>query len=346
MTLETNRRSARRQETVPESALLLRSAQDEKAVAKAPERARGNAIHLEIAQDAKQAKQASTERDPAFAVIEAAARRLAGDQLLRLSAEHLTAQEEERRRIAGDLHDGIGQTLGLLLASLQNVGSLLREGQPDKAAECVDKLQPKVRDALDELRRIAMNLRPATLDSLGILATLSWHLREIGAACPSLKIDRRLEVAESEVPDALRTPIFRILQEACSNAIRHGGATRLTVDLSKSHGVLELAIEDNGRGFDPEAQVRNRKKARGLGLQSMRERAELSEGACEIRSIPEVGTRVSVKWPVAAGDADCEPAVALKPSPRRPAAATPRDHHMLQKLSVCVACARSIKGND
>ena len=158
-----------------------------------------------------------------------AALRVTQNELLRLSAQHMSIQEDERRRIAADLHDSLGQSLGLVIASLQNTANLLRQGESEKAAECLDRLNPRARDTLDELRRIAMNLRPATLDSLGILATLSWHLREIETACPGIKIERRFGVDESDVPNCLRTPIFRILQEAGSNAIRHGGADRITI---------------------------------------------------------------------------------------------------------------------
>jgi two-component system NarL family sensor kinase len=280
-----------------------------------------------------------------------AAMRITQNELLRLSAQHMTIQENERRRIASDLHDGLGQSLGLVIASLENMAELLSQGEPGKAAECLQRLNPKVRDTLDELRSIAMNLRPATLDSLGILATLSWHLREIEVACPGITIERRLEIDESDVPNCLRTPIFRILQEAGSNAIRHGGADRVTVRLNKVRGVLQLAIEDNGKGFDPHAATGGKKPNRGIGLQSMRERAELSCGIFEISSAPGKGTRIRVKWPASLSDAGLERAAALEPEARAIQSLhfsepeNSRDMEMLHNLSVCVACIRSIKSN-
>ena len=281
-----------------------------------------------------------------------AALRVTQNELLRLSALHMTIQENERRRIAADLHDGLGQSLGLVISSLQNAADLLRRGESGKAAECLDVLNPKVRDTLDELRRIAMNLRPATLDSLGILATLSWHLREIEAAVPGISIERKLSVDESDVPNCLRTPIFRILQEAGSNAIKHGGATRVTVSLSKKRGVLELAIEDNGKGFNAGTRTRRSRSAnRGMGLQSMRERAELSCGIFEIKSGPATGTRVSVRWPAALVNSGFDSAAALEPEAKairdlgHVDSDNSRDLEMLHNLSVCVACIRSIKSN-
>ena len=277
--------------------------------------------------------------------------RITQNELLRLSAQHMTIQENERRRIAADLHDGLGQSLGLVIASLENMAELLKGGEPERAAECLDRLNPKVRDTLDELRRIAMNLRPATLDSLGILATLSWHLREIEAACPGITIERRFSVDEADIPNSLRTPIFRILQEAGGNAIKHGGADRVTVRLSRTRGVLELAIEDNGKGFDPAASVGLKKLNRGLGLQTMRERAELSCGYFEIQSAPGKGTQVCVRWPASLSDAGLDRAAALEPEVRAIKdlggvdSENFRDLEMLHNLSVCVACIRSIKGN-
>ncbi len=280
-----------------------------------------------------------------------AALRVTQNELLRLSALHMTIQENERRRIAADLHDGLGQSLGLVISSLQNAADLLSRGESVKAAECLDILNPKVRDTLDELRRIAMNLRPATLDSLGVLATLSWHLREVEAACPQVSIEREFSVEESDVPNCLRTPIFRILQEAGSNAIKHGGATRVTVRLGKEFGALVLAIEDNGRGFNAGTLTRSAGLIRGIGLQSMRERAELSCGVFEIESAPAKGTKVRVRWPAALGDLGLDRAAALGPEAKAIHSLglidsdNSRHLEMLHNLSVCVACIRSIKSN-
>jgi len=278
----------------------------------------------------------------------AAALRVTQNELLRLSAQHMTIQEDERRRIAADLHDGLGQSLGLVIASLQNTADLLSQGKPKQAAACIERLNPRVRDTLDEVRRIAMNLRPATLDSLGILATLSWHLREIETTCPDIQIRRNFSVDESDVPSCLRTPIFRILQEAGSNAIRHGAADRIRVSLSKGHEVLELAIEDNGKGFDLHALESGGKLNRGMGLQSMRERAELSCGICEIESVPGRGTRVRVQWPLSLKDSVLDRAAsadAVTKGMRELGLVDPensRQLEMLHNLSVCVACIRSI----
>lgn len=285
-------------------------------------------------------------RQSRYAASEAALR-IVRNELLRRSAQHMTFQENERRRIAADLHDGLGQSLGLVIVALENMAQLLSQGEPQKAAECLDRLNPQVRDTLDELRRIAMNLRPAMLDSLGILATLSWHLREVEAACPGVSIERGFSVGETDVPNCLRTPIFRILQEAGSNAIKHGGGDRLTVRLSKVRGVIELAVEDNGRGFDLNPSAWNGNLNRGLGLQSMRERAELSCGIYAIESAPGKGTRVCVRWPACLRDIGVDRAVALEAEAIQDlgfsASATAPEVEMPCTLPVCAACIRSIR---
>jgi signal transduction histidine kinase len=226
----------------------------------------------------------------------AEARRIARNELMRLSAQHLSIQETERRRLAADLHDGIGQSLSLVKLSLDKAAGFLMAGEPEKAAECLDRLKLKVEDVGEELRRIAMNLRPATLDALGIVDTLSWYFREFEAACPNIAIKREVRVSEADVPKCLKTPIFRIFQEASANALKHSGASRIEVALTNKRGILELSIEDNGRGFESAAVAGNDDSTRGLGLQTMRERAELCCGMFELKSAPGKGTRVRVRW--------------------------------------------------
>jgi len=219
------------------------------------------------------------------------------NELSRLSAQHLTIQESERRRIATDLHDGLGQTLSLVKLSIEEAARSARSGVSSKVTANLERLGPTVKSALAELRRISMNLRPATLDDLGILATLSWYFRELEANCPDIGLERDISVRESDVAEPLKIAIFRIVQEATSNALKHAGADRITVCLQSADGSLELSIEDNGQGFDPAAAAAGRDFSHGLGLQSMKERAELSGGDYAFRSAPGHGTRIRVRWP-------------------------------------------------
>ena len=114
-------------------------------------------------------------------------------ELRRLSAQHLTIQESERRRIAVDLHDGLGQTLSLVKLSVEEAARSARDGVAGKVAATLERLGPTVKSALAELRRMSMNLRPATLDDLGILATLAWYFREFETACPNIRARARYQ---------------------------------------------------------------------------------------------------------------------------------------------------------
>jgi signal transduction histidine kinase len=199
-----------------------------------------------------------------------------------------------------------------------------------------------VKSALAELRRISMNLRPSTLDDLGILATLSWYFREFEAACPKMTLDRDIRVKECDVPELLKIAIFRIVQEATSNALKHAKADRIKVSLEDAGGSLELSIEDNGQGFDPDAAASRRDFSHGLGLQSMKERAELSGGAYEFESAPDQGTRIRVRWPalqaakheLAAETQALVQTVGMLPFP---------DQEMPDRYSACLACMRSLR---
>ena len=222
---------------------------------------------------------------------------LTQNELWRLSAQHLTIQESERRRIAADLHDGLGQTLSLVKMSIEEAARAAKSGAEGKTAAALERLGPTIKSALAELRRMSMNLRPTTLDDLGILATLSWYTREFEAACPSIKLEREINVKESDISELLKITIFRIVQEATSNALKHAEADRIKVSLELEGGSLELSIKDNGRGFDAGAAAKGRDFHHGLGLQSMKERAELSGASYEIQSAPGKGTRIRARWP-------------------------------------------------
>lgn len=266
--------------------------------------------------------------------------RVTQNELWRLSAQHLTIQEGERRRIALDMHDGLGQILSLAKLSIEEAAISVRAGTPERTAKTLEGLAPTVRLALAEVRRISMNLRPATLDDLGIVATLSWYFREFEVTCPNIQLERDISVKESDVPELLKLVIFRIVQEATSNALKHAGADRIKVCLSNECDTIELLIEDTGCGFDPLAAAGQRDFSRGIGLQSMQERAELSGAQYEIHSAPGKGTSICVRWP---SQEAFERKLAAMPQPLTGLAGefTPPDRRLPDRLSACYACLRS-----
>lgn len=226
--------------------------------------------------------------------------RAAQMELRRLAAQHVTILETERRRIAADLHDGLGQSLSLVKLGIQEALRQMGAGAQPRAVESLKLLIPKVEGALNELRRVTMDLRPSTLDDLGILPTLSWFVREFESVNLKTRIEQHIGVNEKDVPEPLKIAIFRILQEAVNNAVKHSGAERIKVTLQNGSDALAFTIEDNGKGFDPGSLANRGDARRGLGLQSMRERAEISGGTCAVTSAVGQGTKVCVWWPAVA----------------------------------------------
>lgn len=207
----------------------------------------------------------------------------------------LLIQESERKRIATDLHDSLGQSLVIIKHSLAKAMHLLDDGEIEKASESLQKLDIKIHDALEEVRRVSLGLRPPMLDDLGILATLSWYCRELEAACPGIRVEKDVALQESDIPDLLKITLFRIIQEATSNIIKHAHADLISISLNKTGDALYLVIEDNGDGFDPVSVMNN-----GLGLPGMRERADVSGGVYTMDSREGDGTRIGISWRLAA----------------------------------------------
>jgi signal transduction histidine kinase len=215
-----------------------------------------------------------------------------------LSARLLGVQEEERRRLARDLHDSLGQKLTGVKFLIE---AALGKSWPEERRSGMDRLHalvPTIQDAVEEVRRISTELRPSILDDLGLLPTMAWHLREFERAHPGFVVEQRLDVTDSEVPDGLRTPIYRVLQEATNNVAKHSGTSRMVVGLERDDGRLCLLVQDDGVGFDPEAPPVRAAGNRGIGMGSMRERTELTGGTFSVRSSPGGGTAVRAEWPL------------------------------------------------
>jgi signal transduction histidine kinase len=195
---------------------------------------------------------------------------------------------EERNRLARELHDAVNQTL-FSVSLTADAAALLVETEPEKAKEQLGEVRELVRSAMSEMRSLIFELRPADVASDGLAATLQKHvdvLRRVYGANIELSLDGGREPrVENE------REVFRIVQEALANALKHSGAEHVRVRLRSSRGRLVVAVEDDGAGFDPEGPQARRR----LGLISMRERAEAIGGALEVRSAPGAGTTVSME---------------------------------------------------
>jgi PAS domain S-box-containing protein len=219
-------------------------------------------------------------------------------ELRRLSARLLDVQEAERKTISRELHDSIGQSLAAIKFGVENCLHRTREVAEKETVESLEALVPVVQRASEEVRRIHTDLRPSLLDDLGIMATISWFCREFQGLYSGLRIEQDIDIEEKQVVDSLKIVIFRLLQEALNNVAKYGKGDTVRVSLREKEGHIELAIQDNGRGFDVD-QVRSTKSLRrGFGLTSMKERTELSGGSFSIESAPEAGTLVRASWPM------------------------------------------------
>jgi len=208
----------------------------------------------------------------------------------------LAAQEGERERIAADLHDGIGQCLSTVSFAIERLRQQLGHRLTTAEDENFDCLIDRVSDAIDEVRRISMDLRPALLDDLGIVGTIDWFCGEFRQMCAGMQVIQTVRADEEAIPGAVKLAIFRILQEACSNACKYSRAHRLTVLLDTDAEGIRLEVADDGMGFDPTS---TRCRIGAFGLFSMRERARLTDGFLEIRSQPGKGTRILSEWAAA-----------------------------------------------
>jgi len=220
----------------------------------------------------------------------------ANEQLRSFPAKLIAVQEEERKRLAAELHDSIGQTLAALKFWVEMAVKMNDDGHPD---ECIDHLQrfvPMLQHSIEETRNIYMGLRPTILDSLGLLATLDWLTREFMKLYPRMFIELERSVKEEEVPDSLKICVFRIVQEALNNTAKHSRAEWIDLSFTKDERGITLSIADDGVGMDLD-YILLTSTARSLGLTSMRERAELTGGSITIESAPNQGTTIRAFWP-------------------------------------------------
>ena len=217
-----------------------------------------------------------------------------------LSSELLSAQENERGRIARELHDGVGQSLGSLKVRVEGILKQASRSEGKADLQLVENLIPIVRGTMEEVRSISMGLRPSIIDSLGLVATISWFCREFQTSHPDVRVEQEIDVGEEEIPEPLKIVIYRVLQEACNNIARHSKADSLHLSLRLQEGRVNLAVEDNGQGFDPTNISSPKAPRRCFGLISMRERTELSGGSFAIESQVGGGTTVRASWPIPA----------------------------------------------
>jgi signal transduction histidine kinase len=212
-------------------------------------------------------------------------------ELERLSARLIAAHEEERRSISRELHDEVGQTLSAVLVDAANLAKRIPE-EDAVAHRYLDSIRSHADSSVNSIRDIALLLRPSMLDDLGLIPALEWQAREI-----SRRGNVKVKVAAENVPDLLndsvRTCVYRLVQEALHNVSRHSEASHATVTVRRNGNSLMLAVEDDGKGFDPT-------RTRGLGLLGMEERVKQLGGRLHVQSQAGKGTILQAELPLVA----------------------------------------------
>jgi len=245
-------------------------------------------------------------QDTILAVVQDISRRKQALEALRsseadlqeLSTRLMSVQEEERKRIAGELHDSVGQLMHAMKFTLETaLKQLDGDGNPTEVRTNLERMMPILQEAAAENRRIVMDLRPSMLDDLGLLATVNWFCREFGRVYKTIAIDKTIAVGEDDIPMPLRVVIFRIIQEAFSNVAQHSQATRVRLTIVKDVNDIVVEIEDNGIGLQHENRRPGQRIDRGFGLTSMRERARASGGLFHLAGASGAGTLIRAVWP-------------------------------------------------
>jgi PAS domain S-box-containing protein len=215
-------------------------------------------------------------------------------QLRALSRKLVQSQENERRHIARELHDQVGQALTAIQINLQTALALPdASGVPSRLEESLQLVDELVQQTQD----LSFSLRPSLLDDLGLEAALRW-LADRQAARAGWQLNFRADPLEQRLDPAIETACFRVAQEAFTNVLRHAQPTEVRVQLQREEQTLRLAISDNGVGFDVAAARDGTRHRTGLGLVTMEERAILAGGRLEIHARPGAGTTVQARFPL------------------------------------------------
>jgi signal transduction histidine kinase len=217
----------------------------------------------------------------------------------RLLSKLVWAQEEERKKVSLEIHDGPAQTLYAALFRLQTYQALLRD-DPEKAGEELDGAVVSIRDTLQEIRRLIFDLRPMSLDEIGLVPALRQYAEKLSSR-HGIRIEVKTRGQERRFAVSLETALYRIVQEALTNTWKHARATKASVTVIFEPCRCNIQIADDGIGFDL-AVVGANGQGEHLGIAGIRERAEMIGGTLRIASTPGAGTTVLVSVPVGAND--------------------------------------------
>lgn len=210
-------------------------------------------------------------------------------QLKDLSSRLVQAQESERRALSRELHDEVGQALSAVLVELRNLSSELGTSLPEQTSSHLAAMKNLVESSVRVVRNMALLLRPSMLDDLGLIPALRWQAREVSKRT-AMDVNVATELGPDELPDAYKTCIYRVVQEALNNCAHHSQAKTVSIRIRQEPNRLALSVQDDGKGFDAA-------QSKGLGLLGIHERVASLGGECQIHSAPGNGTIVAIELP-------------------------------------------------
>ncbi|NOZ05384.1 MAG: GAF domain-containing protein [Chloroflexi bacterium] len=218
---------------------------------------------------------------------------------LREERDHIIdAQEEVRRELARDLHDGLVQLLTAMIINIDEIATLMEQGSPlANVKEELDSLRAMVRQAVRDARSLIFGLRPIVLETKGLVAALESYIEQLRDTTPGITFSLDVTPAANELPTKTQRIVFAILQEAIQNARKHASARNISITLQKEHDSLAVVVQDDGLGFDLEQIEDTYDQRYSFGLLNMRERAELIEAHWAIKTWLGKGTRVMLEIP-------------------------------------------------
>ena len=217
-------------------------------------------------------------------------------QLHNLSIHLESVREEERKKIARDLHDETSQVIASLNAHLEAAVGMLADDKP-KVKAILKKVQSLSTRIYDELQKLIYELRPSLLDDLGLIAAIR-SLIENNLKAAGIKANFNIIGKVSTLPNQTETTLYRLIQEAVSNIIRHSHAGNADISLHFEERIIKIRIWDNGKGFDAEKAISSRNGVSGFGLLGLKERVELAKGTIAIESQPDSGTEINIAIPI------------------------------------------------
>ena len=224
---------------------------------------------------------------------------LSRERLKKISRHTLDILEADRQTISKELHDSIGASLAAIKFSLEEK-EMVRNQNGNQLDESLEQEVDYLAATIKETKRISANLRPSTLDDLGLVATIAWYLRQFQRLYGDIKIEYSSEIIEKDIPEAMKINIYRIIQEGLTNAERHSKANKVQLSMKYCDGrhSISLAIKDNGCGFDVKERQSKKDPLGGYGLIAMRERCEIFGGVFHLDSKAGEGTRIKAILPL------------------------------------------------